>query len=250
MIVERNQLLDECNKLLRPELFRDYGPNGLQVEGRQAIGSILSAVTASQAAVDQAIALNADALLVHHGVFWGKGETRLTGTLCARVKALLGADINLLAWHLPLDAHPDLGNNAQLARLLEIRQHPQSQPTNLVAVGEFTTPLTTNELLEKLQRIFGAQASCYGGCDKPIRSIGWCTGAGGDFLEQAAQRGIDAFLTGEVSERHYHLAQELGVCLFAGGHHATERYGVQALGNFLAQKFSIHHQFFDQANPL
>lgn len=250
MSVDRERIISACNKALRPELFRDYAPNGLQVEGRDSIGDILTAVSASQAAITKAIASGADALLVHHGIFWGKGETRLTGTLRERVAALLSAGVNLLAWHLPLDAHPTLGNNARLAQLLGITQHPQEKPTDLVVYGEFASPIDGEKLLERLHASLGEQACCYGESNRPIKTIGWCTGAGSDFLEEAAGRGVDAFLTGEASERHFHLAHELDIHLFTGGHHATERYGVQALGEFIAEAFGVNHSFFDQPNPL
>ena len=250
MTVQRQQLIDRCTKELRPELFRDYGPNGLQVEGRDAIGSILTAVTASYEAIAAAKSAKVDALVVHHGIFWGKTETRLTGTLYKRVALLIANRINLFAWHLPLDAHPTLGNNAQLGRLLGITQTPQTKATDIVAYGHVNTAITCEQLLTRMQAALGPQATSYGACTHSIKKIAWCTGAGGDFLEEAAAYGIDAFITGEVSERHYHLAHELGVCLFTGGHHATERYGVQALGSYLANTMRIEHTFFDQPNPL
>ncbi|AWL11838.1 GTP cyclohydrolase 1 type 2 like protein [Saliniradius amylolyticus] len=249
--VQRDALIQYLNDTLRVSQFKDYCPNGLQVEGKERIQKLVTGVTASQALVDKAIDLNADALLVHHGYFW-KGEPQpVTGMKKRRLQALLAHDINLLAYHLPLDAHPEYGNNAQLAAMLEIEVTGTLEPENpcsVVMTGELSEPLTAAQLAERieqrLQRKPLVEAS-----DKIIKTLAWCTGGGQGFIDMAADSGVDAFITGEVSEPTIHTARERGIQFFAAGHHATERYGAKALGDHLAEEFGLDVAFVDIDSP-
>ena len=253
MPVTRQQLQIELNKLLEPNRFRDYCPNGLQVEGREEIASIVSGVTASQALIEAALGCGADMLLVHHGYFW-KGETQeIIGMKRQRLQRLLTNDVNLFAYHLPLDAHPELGNNAQLGKLLGFRQETtigRPGETALVAVGTPAEPLSYAAMSELLTQHLGRQPTGFEGRVSAIQRVAWCTGAAQNYFDLAIEAGVDAFITGEVSEQTYHAARESGLHFFAAGHHATERYGVQAVGNYLAEKFGISHQFIDIDNPV
>ncbi|OYD23165.1 Nif3-like dinuclear metal center hexameric protein [Oceanimonas baumannii] len=248
--LELEQLL---NKQLNTQAIRDYCPNGLQVEGRTGVQHIVTGVTASQALIDQAVALNADAILVHHGYFW-KGEApSVRGMKRHRLKALLANDINLYAYHLPLDIAPVLGNNAQLAELLGIQVTGPLEPDNALSVamrGELTTPLSGTELTANIEQKLGRSVLHVGETGPQlIRHIGWCTGGGQGYIELAAEQGMDAFISGEVSEQTVHSARELGIHFFAAGHHATERYGVKALGEWLAVEHGLTVQFVDIDNP-
>jgi dinuclear metal center YbgI/SA1388 family protein len=251
--MERTHLLNEINTLLTPQLFKDYCPNGLQIQGRNSINKIACAVTASLAVIEAATEWGADALLVHHGYFWRGEDSPLVGIKYQRVAALLRADMNLIAYHLPLDAHAQLGNNAQLASVLGLRVIGQSTSEPLVWYGETTEPTTLADFtvhvsaqLGRTPQILAQPAQM----QQPIKCIAWCTGGAQDYLSAAAQLGADVYLSGEVSERTYHEARELGMVYLACGHHATERYGVQALGQYLAAKFGLHYRFFDEDNPI
>jgi dinuclear metal center YbgI/SA1388 family protein len=251
-MVRRDELLKYTNELLQIERFRDYAPNGLQVEGCDEIRVLASAVTASYAAVEAAAAMGAHSLLVHHGYFWRGEEPAVIGMRRRRLALLLANDINLLAYHLPLDAHADYGNNVQLARILSIQIKGSFGPEPGLALhGELDAPLTGVEFARHVGRCLGREplhvAKNAGG---PIRRIGWCTGAAQNYIEAAAQLGLDAYLSGEVSEQTFHTAQETGVQFFCAGHHATERYGVMALGEYLASKFGLDHQFVEIPNPI
>lgn len=247
------QLEQTLNHLLNVSAIKDYCPNGLQIEGKGEVQRVVTGVTASQALLEQAIARRADAIVVHHGYFW-KGEKEVvTGMKRQRLKALLSHDINLYAYHLPLDIHPELGNNAQLARLLDIRVTGPLEPGNLLSVamqGELAQPLTGAELAarigERLQR-----TPLHVGDTGPalISKVAWCTGGGQGYIELAAEQGVDAFVTGEVSEQTVHIARELGVHFYAAGHHATERYGIRALGQWLAKEQGLQVEFVDIDNP-
>jgi len=239
-----------CNELLHSADFGDYCPNGLQVESGRPVRRLVTGVTACQALIDAAVAWEADALLVHHGWFW-KGEAPvLTGMKGARVRALLQQDIGLLAYHLPLDAHPELGNNAQLARVLEIADPaPTSAGNGLVWQGKLPRPMTPEDLAAHIQQALG-RPPLHLGPTGEVRTLAWCTGAAQGFIEQAAALSVEAYLSGEASEQTTHQARELGLHYFAAGHHATERYGVQALGRHLAQQFSLDHRFIDIDNPV
>lgn len=252
MTVSLSHLVAEADRVLRPDLFQDYCPNGLQVEGRSDVARLVTGVTACQALLERAIALEADAVLVHHGYFWRGEPAVVTGMKQRRLALLLQHGISLIAYHLPLDAHPEVGNNAQLARRLDIRptgglqrgaEHPIGN------VGELVRPSTPAEFGAHVATRLARPPLVVPAGDHLIRTIAWCTGGAQGYLTQAAERGVDAFLTGEVSEPTVHEARELGVHFIAAGHHATERYGVQALGELLAQRFDIEHTFVDIDNP-
>lgn len=252
-MVELKQLLAWCDSTLSVNQFKDYCPNGLQIEGKSVVKKIMTAVTASQQAIDAAIAAQADALLVHHGYFW-KGEAApLTGIKGQRIKKLMQHDISLIAYHLPLDAHPQLGNNAALADLLDIRITGALDPSEkqpIGNVGELSQPMSVAELQQHLSQQLGREPLHLAGAQTQIKKIGFCTGAAQDFLIKAADLNCDAYISGEVSERTYHDARELGIHYFACGHHATERGGVQRLGQAIAGQFAIAVQFVDFDNPV
>lgn len=251
--VARAELVEYCDQLLQVEKFRDYCPNGLQVEGRAQVRKVLTGVTACQALLDEAVAWGADLVLVHHGYFW-KGEPGpVTGIKQKRLKTLLMADINLLAYHLPLDAHPEYGNNARLGRLVGIETQSGLEPGNPLSVGNLGVldkPLTLEEMTARIKKVLGRTPQTISGGERPIRRIAWCTGAADRMVEQAEALGADAFLTGEISEPVVHFAREAGIHYIAAGHHATERYGVQALGEHLARHFGLEHRFVDIDNPV
>jgi dinuclear metal center YbgI/SA1388 family protein len=238
--------------LLEVQKFTDYCPNGLQVEGRGELRTLISGVTASQALLDAAVEANADAVLVHHGYFWRGESPVLTGMKRRRIKTLLENDISLLAYHLPLDAHPQYGNNAALARELGFRIGgvADSGPAkNILFYGELPGELAAEDLRAAVAARLGGNPLLIQGSDRPVRSIAWCTGGAQGYIDEAARLGVDAYLSGEISEQTTHSARENGVHYIAAGHHITERYGVAALGNHLAEKFGIGHRFIDIDNP-
>ena len=236
-----NQKLDVSN-------FHDYAPNGLQVEGRRNVQRVVTGVTASQDLLDAAIAVEADAILVHHGYFWKNEPAVVRGMKRNRLKALLVNDINLYGYHLPLDAHPVLGNNAQLAELFGIAVQGEVMP--LVPYGELEKPLSGEELRQRIEVILDRKVlhSAQGGPEE-IRRIAWCSGGGQGFIQQAAEFGVDAFISGEVSEQTIHIAREMGLHFYAAGHHATERYGVKAIGEWLESEHGLDVMFIDIDNP-
>lgn len=242
----------DLENLLNTELnggsFQDYAPNGLQVEGRPQVQRIVTGVTACQALLDAAVEQQADAVIVHHGYFWKNEMPVVRGMKRNRLKTLLSHDINLYAYHLPLDAHPTLGNNAQLAQLLGIGERGQIEP--LVPYGEFEPPLSASELQQRLETRLGRTIlHCGEHAPQFIRRVAWCTGGGQGFIDSAAQFGADAFISGEVSEQTIHIAREMGIHFFAAGHHATERMGIKALGEWLAQQHGFDVRFIDIPNP-
>ena len=247
------ELVNYTNELLDIHQFSDYCPNGLQVEGKSELQKIVSGVTASQAMVDATIDAGADALLVHHGYFW-KGENPcITGMKKKRLARLLDANVSLLAYHLPLDAHPELGNNAQLAQLLGFKaegKFGRGPGDQLGVFGSLDSPLSPEALIAHIQTKLGRAPQHIAGSASEIGSIAWCTGAAQGYIEQAVGTGVDAFVSGEISEQTVHVARETGIHFYAAGHHATERYGVQAVGEHLAGHFSISHQFIDIDNPV
>ncbi len=246
------ELLAAADALLTPERFQDYCPNGLQVEGKSQISRVVSGVTASMALLEAARDNNADAILVHHGYFW-KGESPvITGMKRKRLELLLQNGISLIAYHLPLDAHPEVGNNAQLARQLDIEITGGLQPVaNPIGnVGKLRDALSPEVFAEKITQRLGRAPQLISGGDHDIRTVAWCTGAAQSYIEQAAVLGVDAFISGEISEQTVHSARELGLHFIAAGHHATERYGVRALGEYLASRFRIGHDFIDISNPV
>lgn len=249
--MERDQLVTKMNDHLKVDQFQDYCPNGLQVEGRDEIGSIVTAVTASLHAIERAVERSADMLLVHHGLFWKGDDQRIMGPGRKRLKMLLENDINLVAYHLPLDAHPELGNNAQWANRLGCTTDGVLESAELVQYGELSSAMSAGELGEKIAAgLDGRIPLVIEGHQRPIQKIGWCSGGAEGYVVQAAEAGLDAYLTGEVSERSYHEAMEREICFFSCGHHATERSGVQALGGWINQQFGIDHHFVDEDNPV
>ncbi|PVZ16094.1 MULTISPECIES: Nif3-like dinuclear metal center hexameric protein [unclassified Pseudomonas] len=252
MAVALDTLVQEADRYLNAASIQDYCPNGLQVEGRPQVMRIVSGVTASQALVDAAIEARADLLLVHHGYFW-KGENPcITGMKQRRLKALLRHDISLLAYHLPLDVHPEVGNNAQLALHLGIEVEGPLDPANPRVVGlagALPEPVSAQEFAARVERVLGRAPLLVEG-KRAVQRIGWCSGGGQGYIDQAIAAGVDLYLTGEASEQTYHSARENGVSFIAAGHHATERYGVQALGEYLARRFAVEHVFIDCPNPI
>lgn len=250
----RTQLLTACDALMQPERFKDYAPNGLQVEGKTEIRTLVSGVTASRALIDAAIAAGADALLVHHGLFWRGQDGRVTGWMKERLKRLLAHDINLLAYHLPLDAHPTLGNNAQLGQRLGLQTQAHFGEQDLGCIGPRADgqPFAyAGALQQHLQQVLGRTVLCVPGAHEvaPITRVAWCSGGAQSYFDAAIAAGAQAFITGEISEPQAHLARESGVAFYACGHHATERYGAQALGEHLAATLGVAHTFIDIDNP-
>lgn len=245
-----NELRDYIASLLETGRFRDYCPNGVQVEGRAEVRKIASGVTASQRLLQAATAWGADAVLVHHGYFWRGEDAALTGIKRRRVAHLLQHDVSLLAYHLPLDAHAELGNNAQLARRLGFVEQGRFGEQDIACFGELEQAQRLEQLTQRITSTLERAPQVIGAMDKTIRRIAWCTGAAQSYFMQAAELGVDAFLTGEISEQNVHVAEETGVAFIAAGHHATERYGVQALGAHLASRFALEHCFFDMEVPV
>ena len=236
--------------LLQPEKFRDYGPNGLQVEGDRQVRLLVSGVTASRALIEAAIEAQADAIVVHHGLFWRGQDGRVTGWMRERLRLLLAHGIHLFAYHLPLDAHPELGNNAQLARVLGLQADGRFGEQDLGFVGTSAQAWVRPEALaEHVAAVLGRPVTCVGGSNRPVRRVAWCTGGAQGYFESAIAQGVDAFITGEISEPQAHLARETGVAFLACGHHATERYGAPALAAHVAQALGIAHRFIEIDNP-
>ncbi|WP_293746512.1 Nif3-like dinuclear metal center hexameric protein [uncultured Paraglaciecola sp.] len=252
MSVSNTQLLQLLNSILLPEKVNDYCPNGLQVEGKKEVTKIVTGVTASQALIDHAVSINADAILVHHGYFW-KGESPcITGMKKKRIQELLKHDINLYAYHLPLDIHPTLGNNAQLAKLLgivNVSPLEENNPQSVVMQGRFDGGISPIELSELLSTVLNRTSLLEPANKTKIETVAWCTGGGQGYIELAAEKGIDAYITGEVSEQTIHVAREMNIHFYAAGHHATERYGVKALGDYVQQELAIEVVFVDIDNP-
>ncbi len=248
--MHRDELEHHLNHLLEISRFRDYCPNGLQVEGHHTIQTLVSGVTASLDLLQAAIKAKADAILVHHGYFWRGEDLRITGMKSRRIALLMTHSINLFAYHLPLDVHPQFGNNALLGKKLGLIETGSFGDQDIAALGELPQATTLSALGEKISRTLLRKPMMIGDPNRTIRQIAWCTGAAQNYFEEAIQQGADAFITGEISEQSVHAARESGVAFIAAGHHATERYGVQALGDHVAQKFGIHHQFIDIGNPV
>jgi dinuclear metal center YbgI/SA1388 family protein len=248
--MQLKQLSDFCNDYLKVDDFNDYCPNGLQVEANPVVDHIVCGVTASQALIEAAIDAGADTLLVHHGYFW-KGESQpISGIKGKRIASLIRNNINLLAYHLPLDAHPEVGNNVQLAQRMGWRLARSGGEQGLLFEGSLPGRLSLEDLSRQIEARLDTRALVISGGDHAIERIAWCTGAAQDFIEAAAAAGVDAFVSGEVSEPTFHLAREMGIHYIAAGHHATERYGVQALGLEIASRFAVQQQFIDIPNPV
>jgi dinuclear metal center YbgI/SA1388 family protein len=252
MAIALTTLLEEAERFLGAARIADYCPNGLQVEGRPQVRRIVSGVTASQALLDAAVEADADVVLVHHGYFW-KGENPcVVGMKQRRLKTLLNNDISLLAYHLPLDLHPQVGNNVQLAEQLGITVEGPLDPDNAKVVGlvgSLDEPMSARDFARRVQEVLNREPLLVEG-SQMIRRIGWCTGGGQGYIDQAIAVGVDLYLTGEASEQTVHSARENDISFIAAGHHATERYGVQALGEYLAKRFALEHLFIDCPNPV
>ena len=252
--VARETLLGYCEQLLRVDAYADYAPNGLQVEGVSNIERIVSGVTASQALLDAAVEQKADTVLVHHGYFWKGEDARIVGMKRKRLATLLGHGINLLAYHLPLDGHPVYGNKAQWAMALGLKETQGflGAPSARIGVrGVLPEPLIGASLKLSLERMLGREVLHIPARDaeRPLRSLGLCSGGAQGYILDAASLGLDAYLSGEISEQTVHIAREIGIDYFACGHHATERFGVRALGEHLADTFGVEHCFLDLPNP-
>ncbi len=251
-MAQRQQLLQALDETLQPGRFRDSAPNGLQVEGRTEISKIVSGVTASQALIEAAIGLKADAILVHHGLFWRGQDGRVTGWMKRRLALLLRHDVSLFAYHLPLDAHPELGNNAQLGIRLGLALACQFGEQDLGWLGAPADGgrFPNAQALQKhVETALGRRSMMVGESEGPIQRIAWCTGGAQSYFESAIAAGAQAFLTGEISEPQAHYARECGVVFLACGHHATERFGAPAVGAHIAAQLAIEHQFVDVDNP-
>lgn len=252
--MNRTTLEKYLQQLLKPEQIKDYAPNGLQIEGKEEITKIVTGVTASQALIDRAIFEQADAIIVHHGYFWKNEPYVIRGMKHKRIKALLDNNINLFAYHLPLDIHPSLGNNAQLAKLLTINVTGPLELDNPLSVaiqGQLSQACSGVEFAKLIdQKLKRACLHIAPPSNKDIKTIAWCTGGGQDYIELAAEQGIDAFVSGEISEKTTHIAQEMDIHFFAAGHHATERYGVKALGEYISKAHGVDVVFVDIDNPV
>jgi dinuclear metal center YbgI/SA1388 family protein len=251
-MTHRQDLLHAFDQLLAPERFKDYGPNGLQVEGRDQVRRIVSGVTASRELIARAIAARADAIFVHHGLFWRGQDGRVTGWMKQRLALLLAHDINLYAYHLPLDAHPALGNNAQLGQQLGLQADARFGEQDLGFLGgrgDGGAFADAAALAAHVEQVLGRAPTCVPGAGGPLRRLAWCTGGAQSYFEAAIAAGAQAFLTGEISEPQAHYARECGVAFLACGHHATERYGAPAVAGHVAQQLGLEHQFIDVANP-
>lgn len=249
---DRATLLAAFDAELQPERFKDYGPNGLQVEGAERIRKIVSGVTASRALIDAAIEAGADALFVHHGLFWRGQDGTVTGWMKQRLTRLLAHDINLLAYHLPLDAHPTLGNNAELGRVLGLQASARFGEQELGFIGSRVDGeafADADVLAWQIEHALQRPVLQVGPSGTPIERVAWCSGGAQGYFEAAIAAGAQAFITGEISEPQAHLAHECGVSFFACGHHATERYGAPALAAYVAAQLGIEHQFIDIDNP-
>ncbi len=248
-MIKTTEIIQHLDSLLKPQRFRDYAPNGLQVEGAPTVRRLVTAVSASQAAIDFAIAEGAQALLVHHGYFW-KGEALpLTGLKRQRLAALLAHDINLIAYHLPLDQHERFGNNALFAEHFDCLDVWQSEVEALIWHAEIQ-PIGGAELAQRLGASLGREVLALGPVPEQVTRISWCTGAAQDYFQRAIAEGAQVFISGEYAERSYHEANELGALYLSCGHHASERAGVRALGQYLGEEFGLEVAFFDEPNPL
>ena len=251
-MISTQELSNYIENVLDCSNISDYCPNGLQIERMGAIDTIVTGVTASKALIEKAINKNADAILVHHGYFWPNERQVITGMKYDRIQALIFNNIALYGYHLPLDIHPVLGNNVQLANLLhvnKIKSFDTGTAVKLGVIGDIKTPISLNKFSQKIQNIIHRDIITVQGHSENIKKIAICTGAAQDFIEHACNAGADTYISGEISERTTHIARELNINYICAGHHATERYGIKALGNHLATKFSLTHHFIDIDNP-
>jgi dinuclear metal center YbgI/SA1388 family protein len=248
--MDRIELELYLNNVLEAVRFKDYCPNGLQVEGRRKVGKIATGVTASLAFLEAALEWGADAVLVHHGYFWRNETPQITGRKYRRLKLLLANDINLFAYHLPLDDHAAYGNNAQLGAKLGLIADGRFGDNNLGWLSTLPMPITLAHFAAQVEQTVGRVPLVLGDPDQELRRVAWCTGAAQGYFDAAIEAGADAYLTGEISEPTTHTSAESGVAFLAAGHHATERFGVQAIGSHLSETFNIEHLFIDIHNPV
>ena len=237
------------DELLNSHQFDDYAPNGLQVDGKVKLKKIVTGVTATQALIEAAVEVNADMLLVHHGWFWKHENPCISGMKYNRLKLLMENEISLLAYHLPLDAHPEFGNNAQLAHRLNIHTEDVMDEQGVGNYGRLDEYISLDELGDRIEKSLKRKPLLISGGNHAIKKVAWCTGGAQSRIDLAAQKGVDAYISGEISEQTVHIARELGVHYIAAGHHATERYGVKALGEHVAAKFGLDCEFIDIDNP-
>jgi len=245
-----NELNHYTQQLMQVERFKDYSPNGLQVEGKNDIAKIVTGVTASMALLIAAQQADADLILVHHGYFWRNEDARIVGIKRNRLKFLLQHDLNLMAFHLPLDAHGQLGNNVQLGRVLGIEAVAYDATVDLVAYGYLKQPMKLKDFVSHVEAAVHRPALVIGAPEKMVQKVAWCTGAAQNYMDSAIGSAADVYISGEISEQTTHQALESGVAFIAAGHHATERYGINALGEHLAEKFNLRHEFIDINNPV
>lgn len=250
-MVKLADMIAHLDEFLAVDKVRDYCPNGLQIESVAEVNKIVTGVSANMDLIQAAVSNGADTVLVHHGFFWKGEEQTISGIKGGRIRSLIKNDINLLAYHLPLDIHPQVGNNVLLAERMGVTvdgSFGRAGNIDLGIYGRLLNSLTAVDLQEKLELILGRVPEVIGSMDKLISTVGICTGAAQDFIEEAASVGVDAFISGEISERTPHMAKELGINYFTAGHHATEKFGIQALGEYLAEKFEVEVEFVDIAN--
>lgn len=250
--MRRHELVQLLNDVLQVARIRDYCPNGLQVEGRERISKVVCGVTASQALLDHAVAVGADTVIVHHGYFWKNEAPEVTGMKKRRLQTLLTHDINLLAYHLPLDVHAELGNNAQLAKLLcfhDVKPLVSVEPVGVVQFATLATPCSLTQLAATIEQALGRQPLVHDAGIGDIQTVAWCTGGGQGYIDAAYAAGAQLFMSGEVSEQTIHSANEQGIHFIAAGHHATERYGIKALADYLRTHTALDVEFVDIHNP-
>lgn len=245
----RGELLSCLDELLDSSKIKDYCPNGLQVEGKNTVKKLVTGVSASLSFIEAALDSKADALLVHHGYFWKNEPSCISGMKKQRLKRLLVADINLFAYHLPLDLHPNYGNNVQLANVLGLHKAVPLQDEPLMWRGEWPQAGSGEMFARHISQMLQRPPVHIAGSDRPVRTVAWCSGGAQGFIEQAALNGVDAYISGEISEQTVHVAREYGIHFYAAGHHATERYGVQAVGDYLARRFDLEHKYVEIDNP-
>lgn len=251
--MKNKALLAWLDEQLSPQLIKDYCPNGLQVEGRSEIKKVITGVTACQALIDTAIEKQADALVVHHGFFWKNESPTITGMKYQRIKALIDNGINLFAYHLPLDVHPEFGNNAMLGQLLglnDINSVAAIKPEGVVMRGANPDSSNLAAFVSNIESVLQREPLVIGELQEPVKNIYWCTGGGQSFIEQAAEHGADVFISGEISEQTTHIAREMNIAYISAGHHATERYGAMYLGRKIASELSLDVEFVDIPNPV
>lgn len=252
-MIHTPELIGYLAELLQISKIDDYCPNGLQVEGKSTITKLITGVTANQDLLDIAVDRKADAVIVHHGYFWKNESSIITGSKRKRLATLLQHNINLLTYHLPLDVHPTLGNNAQLAKLLGFNvksQNAINKLQNILWCGDLPSAMNGEELALHIEAALDRKPLYITGTNNPPKLIAWCTGAAQGYIQQAHQLGADTFITGEVSETTVDFARENGMHFYAAGHYATERYGIRALGEHLAEKFQLAHEFIEIDNPV